>query len=116
MGEYKVNRLANTSIATLFLVFNIGYFSDAITNQNADWAYILGVAYLLYNILVIEVAWEWTEQFIFPLLFLPRLIYFVSCKGPLISICCWPDDLWMHSILLLLRNNSYSSLLDNLLY
>ncbi len=62
MGNYKFNRLVNMGGAVLFLVFNIGYIGDALTAQNPGWAYVLGVAYIAYNLLVIVIAWKWTPE------------------------------------------------------
>ncbi len=51
----KIIRWVNMGLALLFIVFNIGFFIDAHTS----WEYLLGTAYLLFNVLIIKYAWSW---------------------------------------------------------
>jgi hypothetical protein len=58
LGEPKAIRWANIGMSLVFLVFNVGYLSEA----NAAWEYLLGMVYLLFNVLIIWFAWKWPKQ------------------------------------------------------
>jgi hypothetical protein len=53
-AEYKYVRLANLAVPIVFLLFNIGYLLES----SELWNYILGVAYILFNVLTIWNAWK----------------------------------------------------------
>lgn len=55
IGKHIVIRWVNIGLALVFIVFNIGFLIDA----NIGWEYLLGMAYLLFNILIIGYAWKW---------------------------------------------------------
>lgn len=54
----KVVRWANIIVVLVFVVFNLGYLAEA----NAGWEYLLGIAYLLVNALIIFYAWRWPKH------------------------------------------------------
>lgn len=54
-GKAKIMRWVSMIVATVFLVFNIGFMVDA----HIGWQYLLGTAYLLLNVLIIWYAWKW---------------------------------------------------------
>lgn len=58
IGKPKFVRLANIIVAIVFLLFNIGYISEAVDG----WEYLLGIAYVLFNVLIIWTAWKWPKQ------------------------------------------------------
>lgn len=58
VGKPNVMRWANIIISVLYIVFNLGYLAEA----NAGWEFLLGIAYLLFNALIIYYAWTWTKQ------------------------------------------------------
>jgi hypothetical protein len=55
VGKPKHARWINISIAPVFLLFNIGYLID----YTQGWNYLLGIAYVMFNVLVIRYAWKW---------------------------------------------------------
>jgi uncharacterized membrane protein len=55
IGKPKHARWLNISIAPVFMLFNIGYISVA----TQGWNYLLGMAYIMFNVLVIRYAWKW---------------------------------------------------------
>ena len=56
VGEPKYVRLANLIVAPVYLLFNIGYLSEP---DSEGWNYYLGIAYILFNVLIIWHAWKW---------------------------------------------------------
>jgi hypothetical protein len=58
IGKPKLVRWVNIIMAIVFLLFNIGYLSEAVDG----WEYLLGIAYVLFNILIIWHAWKWPKQ------------------------------------------------------
>jgi hypothetical protein len=58
IGKPKFVRLANIIVPIVYLLFNIGYISEAVDG----WEYLLGIAYTLFNILIIWTAWKWPKQ------------------------------------------------------
>ncbi len=54
-GEAKVMRWVSIIVAAVFLALNIGFMLDA----HIGWQYLLGTAYLLFNVLIIWYAWKW---------------------------------------------------------
>jgi len=59
IGEPKIVRLANLVVPLVFLLFNIGYLVES---GNEVWNYLLGLAYILFNVLIIWHAWKWPKQ------------------------------------------------------
>jgi len=57
-GKAKIVRTINLIIAFVFIIFNIGFFVDAHTG----WEYLLGVGYLLSNVLVVWQASKWPRK------------------------------------------------------
>ena len=55
IGEPKLARWANICITPVFLLFNIGYLVD----YSEGWNYLLGIAYIMVNVLVLWHAWKW---------------------------------------------------------
>jgi hypothetical protein len=53
-GEPKYVRLVNLAVTLVFLLFNIGYLVE----NSEVWNYVLGLAYTLFNVLVIWNAWK----------------------------------------------------------
>ncbi len=58
IGEPKYIRSANLVITLVFLLFNVGYLAES----SESWNYILGLAYILFNVLIIWHAWKWPKQ------------------------------------------------------
>ena len=50
-------RWVSIIVALVFLTLNIGFMVDA----HMGWQYLLGTAYLLFNVLVIGYAWKWSN-------------------------------------------------------
>ncbi|UCE37478.1 MAG: hypothetical protein JSW00_18820 [Thermoplasmata archaeon] len=57
IGKPKLVRWVNIIMAIVFLLFNIGYLSEAVDG----WEYLLGIAYVLFNVLMIWTAWMWPK-------------------------------------------------------
>jgi hypothetical protein len=58
IGKPKLIRWVNIIVAIVFLLINIGFISEA----KDGWEYVLGIAYVLFNILIIWTAWKWPRQ------------------------------------------------------
>ncbi len=58
VGKPKLVRLVNIIIPIVFLLFNLGYISEAVDG----WEYILGIFYVLFNVLIIWTAWKWPQK------------------------------------------------------
>ena len=58
VGKPKMVRWANIIVVIVFIVFNLGYLAEA----NAGWEYLLGIAYLLVNALILFYAWKWPKH------------------------------------------------------
>jgi hypothetical protein len=58
IGKPKFVRLANIIVPIVFLLFNLGYIGEA----KDGWEYLLGVVYVLFNVLIIWTAWKWPKQ------------------------------------------------------
>jgi hypothetical protein len=58
IGKPKFVRLANIIVPIVFLLFNLGYLSEAVDG----WEYLLGIVYVLFNVLMIWTAWKWPTQ------------------------------------------------------
>jgi hypothetical protein len=58
IGKQKFARWANIGIAPVFLLFNIGYVIEG----GQGWNYLLGIVYILFNVLIIWTAWKWPVQ------------------------------------------------------
>ena len=54
----KVVRIVSFIVAPIFLVFNIINFVDV----NEGWGYLLTVVYVIFNLLVIWIAWQWKSN------------------------------------------------------
>jgi hypothetical protein len=59
IGPAKYVRVANLIVAPVYLLFNIGYLAEP---DSVGWNYYLGVAYILFNLLIIWHAWKWPTQ------------------------------------------------------
>ncbi len=57
-GKPKMARTANIGVASVFLLLNVGFISEA----TAPWQALLGVTYLLFTVLIIKYAWKWPKQ------------------------------------------------------
>jgi hypothetical protein len=53
-AEPKYVRLVNLVVPLVFLLFNVGYMVE----NSEVWNYILGIAYILFNVLIIWNAWK----------------------------------------------------------
>jgi hypothetical protein len=62
IGKPKFVRLANIIVPIVFLLLNLGYLSEAVDG----WEYLLGIAYVLVNVLIIWHAWKWPKKEINP--------------------------------------------------
>ncbi|UCG70186.1 MAG: hypothetical protein JSV09_03985 [Thermoplasmata archaeon] len=58
IGKPKFVRWVNIIAAIVFLLINIGYISEAVDG----WEYLLGIAYVLFDVLIIWTAWKWPIQ------------------------------------------------------
>ena len=59
IGPPNYVRLANLVVAPVYLLFNIGYLSEP---DSEGWNYLLGIVYILFNVLIIWHAWKWPTQ------------------------------------------------------
>lgn len=59
VGKAELARWANIGVASLFLIFNIGYLAEP---DSEGWNYLLGAAYILFNVLIIWSAWRWPAR------------------------------------------------------
>jgi hypothetical protein len=57
-GEAKYVRWLNMAVPLVFLLFNLQYLVES----SAIWNYILGSAYIVYNLLTIWSAWKWPQK------------------------------------------------------
>jgi hypothetical protein len=55
VGKARLMRWVNIVMAAVFLLFNVGYLTEA----HVGWEYLLGAGYLLVNGLVAWYAWKW---------------------------------------------------------
>ncbi|MFC1983164.1 hypothetical protein ACFLV5_05235, partial [Chloroflexota bacterium] len=58
VGKAKAMRWVSIIAALAFMGLNIGFMVDAHTG----WEYLLGTAYLLFNVVIIWYAWKWPKQ------------------------------------------------------
>jgi hypothetical protein len=58
IGPAMYVRLANLIVPIVYLLFNIGYLSEA----SEAWHYYLGTFYILFNVLILWHAWNWPTQ------------------------------------------------------
>ena len=58
VGKAKLMRWVNIAAALVFLLFNVGYLTEA----HVGWEYLLGLGYLLFNGLTIWYAWKWPNK------------------------------------------------------
>jgi hypothetical protein len=58
IGKPKYVRLVNIVVPIVYLLFNLGYISEAVDG----WQYLLGFAYVLFSVLIIWTAWKWPKQ------------------------------------------------------
>lgn len=58
IGPPKYVRLATLIVASVFLLFNIGYLVEP---DNVGWNYYLGTAYVLFSLLLLWAAWAWPK-------------------------------------------------------
>ncbi len=56
IGPPQYVRLANLIVAPVYLLFNIGYLAEP---DSEGWNYYLGIAYILFTVLIIWHAWKW---------------------------------------------------------
>ena len=57
-GDPKYVRYLNLVVPLVFLLFNLGYLAEG----SEIWNYLLGSAYILFNVLTIWNAWKWQQQ------------------------------------------------------
>jgi hypothetical protein len=55
LGRPVFARWANMILAAVYLLFNIGFFVDAMEG----WEYYLGIGYVLFTILILWYAYRW---------------------------------------------------------
>jgi len=58
IGKPKFARWANICVALVFMLVNIGYLNEG----GEGWHYLLGIAYIAFNVLIIWYAWKWPKQ------------------------------------------------------
>jgi len=58
IGKSKFVRWANIGVALVYMLVNIGYLSEG----GESWNYLLGIAYIVFNVLIIWYAWKWPKQ------------------------------------------------------
>ena len=58
IGKPKFARWTNICVAPVFILLNIGYLSEG----GEGWNYLLGIAYIVVNVLTIWYAWKWPRQ------------------------------------------------------
>jgi hypothetical protein len=58
IGKQKFARWANICVAPVFMIFNIGYLAES----GQSWNYLLGLVYIIFNVLTIWYAWKWPIQ------------------------------------------------------
>lgn len=58
MGPPQYVRLANLIVGPVFLLFDVGFLSEA----HAGWHYYLGIVYILFDVLIIWHAWKWPME------------------------------------------------------
>lgn len=58
VGKPEVMRWANIIAALVFVLINLGYLAEA----SAGWEFLLGIAYLLADVLIIFYAWKWPKH------------------------------------------------------
>jgi len=58
VGRAQTMRWVNVVFATVFLLVNVGYMTEA----HVGWQYLLGAGYLLFNGLVLWYAWKWPRN------------------------------------------------------
>ena len=56
-GKPKFVRVLNLIIPMLFIVFNIGFLTEAIYS----WQYLLGITFITINLLTVWCAWTWKQ-------------------------------------------------------
>jgi len=56
-GRAKIVRWANICITLVFILLNIGFLFEA----RFGWEFIIGIGYLMVNILIILYAWKWPK-------------------------------------------------------
>lgn len=57
-GNQKYSRWLNLGVPVIFLLFNLQYIAEA----SQIWNYILGAAYVMYDLLIIWSAWKWQDE------------------------------------------------------
>lgn len=55
VGPYKIVRLLNMIIPCIYIIFNIGFLTEALYG----WEYLIGTAYLVLNVMMIRTTWKW---------------------------------------------------------
>jgi hypothetical protein len=58
IGEPKWVRWVNICVTPVFILLNIGYLAEG----SQGWNYLLGMAYIAFNVLIIWFAWKWPTQ------------------------------------------------------
>lgn len=58
IGKPEVMRWANIIVALVFVLINLSYLAEA----NAGWEFLLGIAYLSADVLIIFYAWKWPTR------------------------------------------------------
>lgn len=54
-GETRYVRWLNIGVPLVYLLFNIGYLAE----NSEIWNYLLGFAYIAFNLMIIWNAWKW---------------------------------------------------------
>ena len=55
MGKSRYARWVNMGVATIFILFNIGFLAEA----KFGWEFMLGAGYIAVNVLIICIALKW---------------------------------------------------------
>jgi hypothetical protein len=58
IGPPQYVRLTNLIVGPIFMLFDIGFLSEA----SEGWHYYLGIVYLLFDVLIIWHAWKWPKK------------------------------------------------------
>lgn len=58
IGPVQYVRLTNLIVGPAFLLFDIGFLSEA----SEGWHYYLGIAYMLFDVLIFWHAWKWPTK------------------------------------------------------
>jgi hypothetical protein len=58
VGKPKWARWANICVTPIFILFNLNFIAEG----TQGWYYVLGIAYIAFNVLIIWYAWHWPKE------------------------------------------------------